>query len=253
MNSGLNDAAARMLWLSGISGAGKTVLSSFVINRCSEVSCKKPSAPILYFFFKMTDSDKNSVLAVTRSLLYQLCSFFPANLSADVVSLRNSSGKDKAPSDQGLWDLLVKHVKSLANLTIVLDALIECDEVDILLGRMIPLLQCCRANILVISRTEENITLALEEYPSIIIGHKDIEADIHSCITAEFERSRRFRGKSIQQRMISALSSRHGGMFLWAYSMIKKGTVRQLDDALRSFLGDSRRCMKGSLHAWTLL
>lgn len=125
MNSGLNDAAAWMMWLTGIPRAGKTVLSSFVINRCSEVPCKKPWAPILYFFFKMTDSDKNSVLAATRSLLYQLCSLFPASLSADVVSLRNSSGKDKAPSDQGLWDLLVKHVKSLANLTIVLDALMS--------------------------------------------------------------------------------------------------------------------------------
>ena len=170
------------MWLTGIPRAGKTVLSSFVINRCSEVSCKKPWAPTLYFFFKMTDSDKNSVLAVTRSLLYQLCSLFPASLSADTVSLRNSSGKDTRRS----------HVKSLANLTIVLDALIECNEVNILLGRMIPLLQCCRANMLVVSWTEESITLALEEYPNIIIGHKNIEADIHSYITAEIERSPRF-------------------------------------------------------------
>ena len=238
MKSDLHDteAAARMLWLTGIPGAGKTVLSSFVINTCSEGSV--PSTPTLYFFFKMTDSDKNSVLAVTRSLVYQLYSLFPANLCADIVSLRDGSGKDKALSDQRLWDLFVKHAKNLNNLTIVLDALDECDGVDLLLGRMIPLLRCCRARTFFVSRKEEEIALVLEEYPHIVITNDDIETDIHSYVTAEILRIPRFRGKSVQQRMISALSSGHGGMFLWAYLMIKElkelGTVRQVDDALRN-------------------
>ncbi len=237
MDSGLNDATTRMLWLNGVPGAGKTVLSSFVINRCSEVSGKKPSTPVLYFFFKLTDSDKNSVLAVTRSLIYQLYLFFPASLSADIVSLRDGSGKNKALSDQRLWDLFVKHAKDVANLIIVLDALDECDGVDILLGRMISLLQCC-AKIFVVSRKEENIALALEGHPHIVISHEDVEADIRSYIAVEIEKIPRFRGKSVQQRMISAVSSGHDGMFLWAYLMIKElkelRTVRQVDDALRS-------------------
>lgn len=238
MNPGLNDATSRMLWLNGVPGAGKTVLSSFVINKCSEVLGKKPSTPILYFFFKMTDSDKNSVLAVTRSLVYQLYSLFPASLCADIISLRDSSGKDKALSDQRLWDLFVKHAKDLPNLIIVLDALDECDGVDVLLGRMKSLLQCCCAKIFVVSRKEEKIALALEDHPHIVISHEDVEADIRSYVTVEIEKIPRFRGKSIQQRMISALSSGHDGMFLWAYLMIKElkelGTVRQVDDALKS-------------------
>ncbi len=178
MNSDPNDtdAATQMLWLTGIPGAGKTVLSSFVISTCSEGS--GPSTPTLYFFFKMTDSDKNSVLAVTRSLLYQLYLFFPAKLSTDIASLRDDSGKDKALSDQRLWDLFVKHAKDLDKLTIVLDALDECDGVDVLLGRMIPLLRSCRARTFVVSRKEENIALALEGYPYIVIAPKDIETDI---------------------------------------------------------------------------
>lgn len=102
MNSAPNDTVTRMLWLTGIPGAGKTVLSSFVINRCSEVSSEKPSPPILYFFSKNTDSDKNSVLSVTRSLVFQLYSLFPANLSAELISSSNNSGKEKALSEQGL-------------------------------------------------------------------------------------------------------------------------------------------------------
>ena len=238
INSGPNDAVTRMLWLTGVPGAGKTVLSSFVINTCFKVSGKKPSPPVLYFFFKMTDSDKDSVLAVTRSLVYQLYSLMPASLCADIVSLRDESGKEKALSDQRLWDLFVKHATELEDLTIILDALDECDDVDLLLRRMIPFLERCNARALVVSRREENITLALEYCPHIFIGQDDVEADICSYVTAEIGKIPRFQGKPVQQRMISALSSGHGGMFLWAYLMVKElkelGTIRQVNDALKA-------------------
>lgn len=129
----------------------------------------------------------------------------PACLSGDIVSLRDDSGKDKTLSDQRLWYLLVKHVKDLGRLTVVLDALDECGEVEVLLGRLIPLLQSSCNKVFVVSRREGKIILALEEYPSIIIGHEDIECDIHSYVTAEIGRVPMFRGKSIQQRNLPKL------------------------------------------------
>ena len=227
-----------MLWLTGIPGAGKTVLSSFVVDRCSEISCQMPLVSELYFFFKMTDSDKNSVLAVTRSLVYQLYSLFPARLASDIISLRDGSGKDHALSDQRLWDLFVKHAKGIPGLVIVLDALDECDGVNVLLRRLKLLLQVSCVRIFVVSRREDEIALELENCPQILIGDECNKADIHSYVTTSIEEIPRFRGKSIQQRMISALSSGHGGMFLWAYLMIKElkelGTVKQVEDVLSS-------------------
>ena len=237
-NSDQDIAATRMLWLTGIPGAGKTVLSSFVIDRCSEISCQKPLASELYFFFKMTDSDKNSVLAVTRSLVYQLYSLFPARLASDIISLRDGSGKDNALSDQRLWDLFVKHAKGVPDLVVCLDALDECDGVVVLLRRLKILLQVSRVRIFVVSRREEEIAIELESCPQIFIGHECNKADIHSYVTTSIKEIPRFRGKSVQQRMINALSSGHGGMFLWAYLMIKElkelGTAKQVDDALSS-------------------
>ena len=237
-NSDLETAATRMLWLTGIPGAGKTVLSSFVIDKCSEISYQKPLASELYFFFKLTDGDKNSVLAVTRSLVYQLYSLFPARLASDIISLRDGSGKDHALSDQRLWDLFVKHAKGISGLVIVLDALDECDGVDVLLRRLKLLLQVSCVKIFVVSRREEEIALELEDCPQIFIGHECNKADIHSYVTTSIEEIPRFRGKPVQQRMIGALSSGHGGMFLWAYLMIKElkelGTAKQVDDALSS-------------------
>lgn len=214
------------------------MLSSFVIKQFTAASSERHSPPILHFFFKLTDNDKNSVLAVTRSLLYQLYSLFPATLSTEIVALRDNSGKERALSEQGLWDLFVKHTKGLTDFIIVLDALDECNGVDVLLRRLSSLLQCCRARIFVASRKEESIALALAGYPQIVICHEDVEADIHSYITAEINEIPRFRGKSVQHRMIDALSSGHEGMFLWAYLMVKElkelGTVRQVDNALKS-------------------
>ena len=235
---GLDNTVTKLLWLTGVPGAGKTVLSSFVINELAAASIERNSPPILHFFFKLTDKDKNSVLAVTRSLLYQLYSLFPATLSPGIVALRDNSGKEKALSELGLWDLFVKHTKELANLVIVLDALDECYGVDVLLRRLSSLLQCCHARIFVASRKEENIALALARYPQIVICHEDVEADIRCYVTAKIKEIPRFRGKSVQYRMIDALSLGHGGMFLWAYLMVKElkelGTVKQVDDALRS-------------------
>lgn len=132
----------------------------------------------------------------------------------------------------------MKHVKNIPKVTIVLDALDECDEADMFLERMLRLLESCRAKIFAASRGEKSITLALEGYPSLIIVQEDVSADIHSYIVSEIGKTPRFRGRPIQHRMINALSVEHGGMFLWAYLMIKElkelGTVRQVDDALGS-------------------
>ena len=228
----------RILWFTGIPGVGKTVLSSFVINKCSEISGNEPSSPTFYFFFKNTDNDKNSMLAVARSLVYQLYLLAPARLSTDLISLRDSSGKEKALSERNLWNLFVKYANDLGSFTIVLDALDECNDVDLLLENIIILLQCCHVRLFVVSRKEENIALALEAYPRVEIRQGDIEADIRSYITAEIENIPRFKGKPVQKRMINSLTSGHGGMFLWAYLMIKElkelGTVRQVDDALKA-------------------
>lgn len=71
-DSDSQDPSIRMLWMSGIPGARKTVLSSYVIDRCRETSANEP---------KNTNADKNSVLSVTRSLVYQFYRLFPTTIS----------------------------------------------------------------------------------------------------------------------------------------------------------------------------
>lgn len=60
-----------LLWIYGQPGAGKTVLSAFLIDHLShsQGSCL---SPVLYFFCRNTDTEKDNPIAVLRSLLYQL-------------------------------------------------------------------------------------------------------------------------------------------------------------------------------------
>lgn len=56
------------LWLSGIPGCGKTVLSSAIIEKLEMDS----SHTVLYFFFDFSDAEKRSLEGMLRSLINQL-------------------------------------------------------------------------------------------------------------------------------------------------------------------------------------
>ena len=236
MNSDVKNSKSRLLWVSGIPGSGKTVLSSYVIDNCLKASNHGPLPRILYFFFKQTDSDKNSTLSVARSLIYQLYTFLPSVLTDDIIASKDASGKDRCLNHERLWEMLERHVKYIPNLSIVLDALDECDDIDILLARLLPLLQCSQIRLLFFSRREKNISLTLGSYPTLTVTQEDVEADILAYINAEVQNISRFRGKPVQERIITALSLGHGGMFLWAYLMVNElkeiVTVKQMDETL---------------------
>ena len=58
-----------LLWIYAQPGAGKTILSSFIVD---EFQSKYESDCVLYFFCKEADSDKNTAVAIVKSLTYQL-------------------------------------------------------------------------------------------------------------------------------------------------------------------------------------
>lgn len=130
------DPQTRVLWVSAIAGAGKTVMSAFIIRHFRVLPQPPTTTPILYFFFKNTDDEKNSVLSLTRSLLHQLyISLHTDELSSDLASLKDDSGKDSMVSDESAWDLFRKHAQKAPGLILVLDALDECKHIDELLDR----------------------------------------------------------------------------------------------------------------------
>ncbi|KAF8241747.1 hypothetical protein K440DRAFT_608219 [Wilcoxina mikolae CBS 423.85] len=66
--------AVRAVWLSGIPGAGKTVLSSSVIEHLQTMqeAVQSTISSVLYFFCSYKQPDKNTCLAMLRSFIYQI-------------------------------------------------------------------------------------------------------------------------------------------------------------------------------------
>ncbi|KAL7933255.1 hypothetical protein V8C35DRAFT_305329 [Trichoderma chlorosporum] len=58
-----------LLWISGKPGAGKTILASLVVEEAQKLA---PTPTVLYFYFKHGVSERDNILALSRSLLGQL-------------------------------------------------------------------------------------------------------------------------------------------------------------------------------------
>lgn len=117
------------LLLLGLSGCGKTVLTSTVLEHlyhlCSE---QDPSCTILYFFFDFRDkSHKQTLDQLLRSLAFQLytqCDHSRAVVDATFNSFERGH---KQPSTDDLSKAVIKIMQTAqSHIFVVLDALDEC-------------------------------------------------------------------------------------------------------------------------------
>ncbi|KAI4734701.1 hypothetical protein E4T50_14779 [Aureobasidium sp. EXF-12298] len=113
------------LWLSGIPGCGKTILSSSIIEDLQHDS-SVPSAVLLYFYFNFADIQKQTLENALRSLLWQLTSCTESSFR-EVEQLYESCKNGQCqPSTQSVTQKLETVLQAAGRVMIVLDALDEC-------------------------------------------------------------------------------------------------------------------------------
>ncbi|KAF2815136.1 uncharacterized protein BDZ99DRAFT_354358, partial [Mytilinidion resinicola] len=112
-----------ILWVYGAPGCGKSVLASSIIDHLKEATDK----PILYFFCKNDNVDKNSSLAVLRSLIAQLLLWAPGLLTHIEGSFQKS-GKRQIDSFYALLPIFLTCLANARTGYIVIDGVDECDE-----------------------------------------------------------------------------------------------------------------------------
>jgi hypothetical protein len=148
------------LWLNGIPGCGKTILSSTIVEHLKSLSIQ----PLLYFYFDFTDAEKQTLAGVVSSLisqLYHTCTSTQEPLDAFFSSLKD---KNTQPSRESLCKVLHKMIERAGEVLIVFDAIDECAErkgspTEGLLLWMRDLVKWEKSNIgcLVTSRPEQDI------------------------------------------------------------------------------------------------
>jgi Cdc6-like AAA superfamily ATPase len=158
--------AASPLWLYGIPGCGKTVLSATVLQNVLQHCHHDPGKVTAYFFFDFNDAQKQNPELMLRSLLGQF-SQQSINIptSLDVLFSLCDSGQ-RQPSVHALLEALRPMVQELPNVYIIIDALDECVQrvelMDIL--ETMAGWQLQNLHLLVTSRKERDIESSLEGF-----------------------------------------------------------------------------------------
>jgi Cdc6-like AAA superfamily ATPase len=211
------------LWLYGIPGCGKSVLSSTIINNLKTAS---PSNPVLYFYFDFSDTAKQKFDGMLRSLIYQLY----VNNQASQKHLESLFATRKIYSTQtnskDFRDCFAKMVQELDQVWVVLDGMDECTTRDGLLAWVESLHSLEQANIhlLATSRPEHDIQSALRDWSNtnnwINIHSELVTEDIRNCVSNAVKHGKRFKrwkpeifqSGDVQNRIVDELTTKANGM-----------------------------------------
>ena len=214
---------APLLWIYANPGAGKTVLSSFLIDHYQHQKTNN----IIYFFCKNSDEDKNTPASIIRSLLYQVLEIiegpgYCGTLSGDMEASMTKSGQHRALEFNTMWSLFAEHIREMDQPIVILDALDECEERGMLTRNLRALSRSHGVRVIITSRMEIDIHKILNEELSVEIRSEDVDADIKAFIKAKVSKTPLLCQNSIHDMIVDDLCASHGGMFLWVYLVLKE-------------------------------
>lgn len=119
-------ALPTLLWLHGKPGAGKSVLSSMVVEQARNLV---PKPTVLQFYFKQGDVDRDNFVTMARTLLAQLLAQDTGIL--DYMYTRScKNGEPFLSSRSEIEELLTSALGSCDSAYIILDGLDECSSRD---------------------------------------------------------------------------------------------------------------------------
>ncbi|TIA06829.1 purine and uridine phosphorylase [Aureobasidium pullulans] len=203
------------LWLHGLSGCGKTVLSSTIIQHL----LKENPFRTFYFYFDFSRQDQQEHENMVRYLLDQVYDKSPeAEKAIDVLFELNGKGKQQ-PGVTQMEEVLAAIFRQLDRVTIVLDALDESQKSDQIIDwcRDIFKSEGSMVRILVTSRTQA--PLWLEENQVVPIRATEVDTDISSYVHGRLESDEFQHWKNqaaLRRDVAEVLTRKANGMFRWA-------------------------------------
>lgn len=123
------DGSSTNLWLSGIPGAGKTVLSGLVIEEC--LARTKPERAVAFFYCDYNNSQSQIIANILSALVSQIArqnkeSFRLLNAFHDQIHPQNQLKRD--PEVDELVELFHKMSSIFEDVRIIVDGLDECGD-----------------------------------------------------------------------------------------------------------------------------
>ncbi|KAJ5504613.1 NACHT nucleoside triphosphatase [Penicillium fimorum] len=193
-----HSGSRRQLWLHGLAGCGKSVLSTTVLDHLANGN----DGLILSFFFDFNDVAKQTLEGMLRSLAFQL---FRGGVDSanhlDALFQAHRSGSDQ-PRTKELWSIVFKMLEAHKKVYVVLDALDESKTRDAVLEWIRDM----------VSR------------PDLELDKKAVNSDIQSWVIAQLSQRRDFTEKPLSQSLLEEIRKKVGngadGMFRWAFCQL---------------------------------
>ncbi|KAF5585825.1 hypothetical protein FPANT_7379 [Fusarium pseudoanthophilum] len=240
-----------VLHVTGKIGSGKTVLSSSIVEKLSQV--RPPQQFVSFFFVRFDDPLSLDADTILRSCVQQLISA----INIDSLDRQIASELDKSLSEakwslfslESLSKLYLSAAQAIEHWFMVVDGLDECnnDQQSRFLRFFQGLLSgnntACNISILISSR--ETCTNAIRStFPGsqrLTTGLKSTSADIGSYVddiiidklsTGELVIS----DPNLLNEILETIASKEQGMFLWAFFVIEDICSRKTDPEIRQAL-----------------
>ncbi|KAK4220446.1 hypothetical protein QBC38DRAFT_208355, partial [Podospora fimiseda] len=222
-----HSGSRRHLWLNGLAGCGKTILSATVLDHLA----KRDDRLILSFFFDFSDTTKQTLDGMLRSLASQLYLGGPGSANLLDASFKAHRDGHDQPATKALEDVVCKMLVAQQKVSILLDALDESTTRGQLLVWMKNVAELGGVQLICTGRPEPEF---LRDIPSLIgkencleLNKKSVNDDIRSYVAAQLLQRRDF--QSLSPDLLDEIKTKVGdgadGMFRWA--------VCQLDDLAR--------------------
>ncbi|KAF3797830.1 hypothetical protein GCG54_00002373 [Colletotrichum gloeosporioides] len=216
------DIPSSSLWLSGIPGAGKTVLCGVVIDEILQMSDESTAVAFQFCDYKNDDSQKlvNILCVIAVQLSQQNEEAF--SLLEDQFALLNpSGGLSKEPEIEALVALIQKLSSLFHRVFLIVDGVDECGtSMGKVAAELRRLSEVCRSlSLAIFSRDEQEINEELSEtsmHIEIAAHSKDI--DLYVC--AEMGKRRqlkkiRLQSPDLAEEIREKLVNGAQGMFRW--------------------------------------
>ncbi|PVH70494.1 hypothetical protein DL98DRAFT_564143 [Cadophora sp. DSE1049] len=228
---------ARLLWIKGDPGKGKTMLISGILDEMSpstKLRDKQASTLLSYFFCQATDDRINNASAVLRGLIYLLIDQQPLLISH--VRKKYDHAGNALFKDPNAWITLseiftsILQDPSLKITYLIIDALDECkanlDQLLDLISRTASI--STRVKWIVSSRNEPNIEARLrlnhtQTRLSLKLNEEHVSRAVQVFIDFKVSKLRLIKddGK-LQETVRGQIYAKANGTFLWAALVLKE-------------------------------
>ena len=207
------------LFCPGIPGAGKTVMTSIVVDHLQRQYLDTPAVGIVYFFCnfsQLSTITENTLMACLLRQLVQSMSQMPDAIHDLVARYKEHK---KRPQLGDIYQCVNLVASKLSRIYIMIDALDECEEIvrNCILSRIFDLQSKYRLSFFATSRFVTDITSQFERHPWLEIrAHPD---DVKSYLSGQITKLRPFvrRDASLQGLIIESITKAIDGMYVRLY------------------------------------